>query len=209
MYDLLFFIFEIIGTVAFAASGALIGIKKKMDLLGILVLGCVTAVGGGIIRDLILGITPPKTFSHPIYVIISIITSIICFLPIVRKALKEKALLDSWLVRVMDSIGLGVFTVIGIQTAQSHLENNGIFLLIFVGVVTGVGGGVIRDVLAGEAPYIFVKHFYATASIIGAVVCSLLWNHIDATANVCLSAGLVILLRLLAAKFRWKLPRAD
>lgn len=209
MYDLLFFVFEIIGTVAFAASGALIGIKKKMDLLGICVLGCVTAVGGGVIRDLILGITPPKTFSNPIYVIIAIITSVACFLPIVRKALKEKALLDSWLVRVMDSIGLGIFTVMGIQTAQAHLENNGIFLLIFVGVITGVGGGVIRDVLAGEPPYIFVKHFYATASIIGAVLCSLLWNHIDVTANFILSAGLVVLLRLLAAKFRWKLPRAD
>lgn len=207
MYDLLLFIFEMTGTIAFAASGALIGIKKRMDLLGICVLGCVTAVGGGIIRDLILGLTPPKTFSNPIYVIIAVIASIVCFLPMVRKALSEKELLDSWLARVMDSIGLGVFTVMGIQTAQAHLENNGIFLLIFVGVITGVGGGVIRDVLAGEPPYIFVKHFYATASIIGAIVCSLLWDHIDVTANLCMSAGLIILLRLLAAKFRWKLPR--
>lgn len=208
MYELMFFIFELIGTVAFAASGAFIGMKKRMDILGICVLGCVTAVGGGVIRDLILGLTPPKTFENPVYVIVSVITCIVCFLPAVRKPIKEKNFQDSHFVRVMDSIGLGVFTVVGIQTAQLHSDNNSFFLLVFVGVVTGVGGGVIRDIMAGQRPYIFVKHFYASASIIGAVLCALLWNHVDVTFNSCVSAGLVVVLRLLAAKFRWKLPTA-
>lgn len=206
MYEMIVLFFEIIGTVAFAASGALTGQKKQMDLLGICVLGCVTAVGGGIIRDLLLGLTPPKTFEHPIYIIVAIITSLVCSLPIVTRNLKEKSLLDSQVMRIMDSIGLGVFTVIGIQTAQMYSDKHNLFLLILVGVITGVGGGVIRDVLAGERPYIFIKHFYATASLIGAILCGLLWNQIDVTVNITISALVIIVLRLLAAKFRWKLP---
>lgn len=206
MYEMIVLFFEMIGTVAFAASGALTGQKKQMDLLGICVLGCVTAVGGGIIRDLLLGLTPPKTFEHPIYIIVAIITSLVCSLPIVTRTLKEKSLLDSQVMRIMDSIGLGVFTVIGIQTAQMYSDKHNLFLLILVGVITGVGGGVIRDVLAGERPYIFIKHFYATASLIGAILCGLLWNQIDVTINITISALVIIVLRLLAAKFRWKLP---
>lgn len=206
MYDLMILFFEIIGTVAFAASGAFTGQKKQMDLLGICVLGCVTAVGGGIIRDLLLGLTPPKTFEHPIYIIIAIITSLVCCLPMVTKTLREKSILDSQIMRLMDSIGLGVFTVLGIQTAQEYSTGHNLFLLVLVGVLTGVGGGVVRDVLAGERPYIFIKHFYATASLIGAILCALLWDHIDIPVNIIISALVVIVLRQLAAKFRWKLP---
>lgn len=209
MYEMIFFIFELIGTVAFAASGALTALKNRMDMLGVCVLGCVTAVGGGVIRDVILGITPPKTFEHPVYVIVAIITSLICFLPAIHKRLQEQAVLETFLLRLMDSIGLGVFTVVGIQTAQNVSDDNGIFLLIFVGVITGVGGGLIRDIMAGEKPYIFYKHFYATASIIGAVFCSILWGRVDMTFNFICSIVLIIVLRLFAARFRWKLPAAE
>ena len=209
MYEMIFFIFELIGTVAFAASGALTALKNRMDMLGVCVLGCVTAVGGGVIRDVILGITPPKTFEHPVYVIVAIITSLICFLPAIRKRLQEQAVLETFLLRLMDSIGLGVFTVVGIQTAQAVSDDNGIFLLIFVGVITGVGGGLIRDIMAGEKPYIFYKHFYATASIIGALFCSILWDRVDMTLNFICSIVLIIVLRLFAARFRWKLPAAE
>lgn len=211
MYGMIFFFFEIIGTIAFAASGALTGMQKHMDLLGVCVLGCVTAVGGGVIRDVILGLTPPKTFENPVYIIIAIVTSLICFLPAIRKALEEKAVLNTLLMKWMDAIGLGIFTVLGIQTAQSISQGNSLSLLIFVGVITGVGGGVLRDVMAGERPYIFYKHFYATASIIGAIVCSVFWNYIhiiDIPLNMLLSALLIILLRLFAARFHWKLPSA-
>ncbi len=208
MYGMIFFLFEIIGTIAFAASGALTGIHKHMDLLGVCVLGCVTAVGGGVIRDVILGLTPPKTFENPVYIIVAILTSIVCFLPIIRAELNEKAVLNTLLMKWMDAIGLGIFTVLGIQTAQLLSEDNGISLLIFVGVITGVGGGVLRDVMAGERPYIFYKHFYASASIIGAIVCSITWNYIDIPVNMLLSSVLIILLRLFAARFHWKLPSA-
>lgn len=206
MYEMIFLFFEILGTIAFAISGALTALKQRMDMLGVCVLGCVTAIGGGIIRDVILGITPPKTFEHPIYVTIAIITSLICFLPAVQKALQERSLLETRLLILMDSIGLGVFTVVGIQTAQNLSNTNSIFLLVFVGVITGVGGGVLRDIMAGEKPQIFYRHFYATASIIGALACSILWNYIDITLNLCLSTAIIIILRLFAARFRWSLP---
>ena len=206
MYEMIFLFFEILGTIAFAISGALTALKQRMDMLGVCVLGCVTAIGGGIIRDVILGITPPKTFEHPIYVTIAIITSLICFLPAVQKALQERSLLETRLLILMDSIGLGVFTVVGIQTAQNLSDTNSIFLLVFVGVITGVGGGVLRDIMAGEKPQIFYKHFYATASIIGALACSILWNYIDITLNLCVSTAIIIILRLFAARFRWSLP---
>lgn len=206
MYETIFFIFELLGTISFAASGALMALKKRMDVLGVCILGCVTAIGGGIIRDVILGIAPPKTFEHPVYVIVAIITSLVCCLPVFLKALSRNSLLETSLLHLMDAIGLGIFTVVGIQTAQEISSSNSIFLLLFVGVVTGVGGGVIRDIMANEKPYIFYKHFYATASIIGAFVCILLWGHINITLNICISAALIVVLRILAAKFRWKLP---
>lgn len=197
---------EIIGTVAFAASGAMTAIKKNMDIFGVIILGLTTSIGGGAIRDIILGITPPTTFKHPLYAFVAIIVSIIVFLPFcVNRIKKSHKKFDVFLL-LMDSVGLGVFTVSGIQTAYSVNTDNSAFLLIFVGVITGVGGGVLRDIMAGDTPYIFVKHFYATASFIGAIICVLLWNK-NSTLAVTLGAAVIIILRLLAAKFRWKLPK--
>ena len=85
--DILIFAFEIIGTVAFSVSGAMTGLKKNMDIFGVMILGVVTAIGGGVTRDLILGITPPGTFGHPVYVIVATVTAIITFLPKIRRLL--------------------------------------------------------------------------------------------------------------------------
>lgn len=108
---------------------------------------------------------------------------------------------------IMDSIGLGVFTVVGINTAYSQDGEYNIFLLVFVGVVTGVGGGVIRDMMAGDRPYIFVKHFYASASIIGALACVAAWHYIGSITSMFVGTAVVIVLRLCAARFRWSLPK--
>jgi uncharacterized membrane protein YeiH len=208
MYEIVFLIFELIGTIAFAVSGAFTGVRKKMDLLGVCVLGSITAVGGGVIRDLVLGITPPKTFQNPVYLAVAIITSIICFLPAVQRFLNKRTYIASQLMLIMDSVGLGIFTVVGIQTAQMQSSEYSIFLLVFVGVITGTGGGVLRDVLAAEQPYIFIKHFYASASIIGAIVASIMWPYFEPALTICISTLLIVLLRLFAAKYRWKLPTA-
>ena len=209
MSETMFLIFELIGTVAFAASGAITGIGKKMDILGVATLGIVTAVGGGVIRDLILGITPPATFSNPIYAIIALIVSVIIFIPAVHRFLFKNKKVYDFIMLLMDSAGLGIFTVVGIQTAMHKMESPGIFLLIFVGMVTGIGGGVLRDVLSKSTPYIFIKHFYACASFFGAVACITLWHFLGEQIAVIGGAAVVLVLRLLAAHFRWSLPKAN
>lgn len=208
--DLIIYIFEMIGTVAFASSGALVGIRKNMDIFGVNVLGITTAVGGGCIRDIILGITPPKMFQNFSYVGASILISCILFtIFYLNQELLSSRFLETY-ERVMislDAIGLGVFTVMGIRTAiEASFENN-LFLLIFVGAVTGIGGGMLRDVMAGMTPFVFVKHVYAVASILGAVCYIILRLYIRDTISLFLGAAVVIIIRLLAAHFRWNLPR--
>lgn len=208
--DLIIYIFEMIGTVAFASSGALVGIRKNMDIFGVNVLGITTAVGGGCIRDIILGITPPKMFQNFSYVGASILISCILFtIFYLNQELLSSRFLETY-ERVMislDAIGLGVFTVMGIRTAiEASFENN-IFLLIFVGAVTSIGGGMLRDIMAGMSPFVFVKHVYAIASILGAVCYIILRLYIRDTISLFLGAAVVIIIRLLAAHFRWNLPR--
>lgn len=199
---------EIIGTVAFAISGAMTGLKKGMDVFGVAILGLTTAAGGGVIRDVILGNTPPVMFRDPIYAVIALCTAVVVFLPPVQRLLDRVHGLYDKLMLIMDSLGLGIFTVVGIQTAYTAMEQPGVFLLLFVGVITGVGGGLMRDMFAGDMPYIFVKHFYACASLIGAVVCILLWSVLGQMVAMLIGAATVVVLRLLAVKFRWSLPKA-
>ena len=201
-------ILEIIGTVAFAVSGAMTGLSKKMDIFGVVILGLTTAVGGGMIRDLVLGLTPPAMFTNPIYAAVAAVVSVIVFLPAVRRWLTAYGRVREILMLVMDSLGLGVFTVVGIQRAYTATDHRGLFLLVFVGVVTGVGGGLLRDVMAGQTPYIFVKHVYASASIIGAILCAALWAPLGATIAMILGVSVILAIRLLAAHYHWSLPKA-
>ena len=206
--DLFILIVELIGTMAFAASGALTGIKKNMDIFGVCILALTTAVGGGVIRDLILGSTPPATFRDPVYATVAIVTALVLFLPRVRRLLMwDQALFDLCLF-LMDTAGLAIFTVMGIRVAYAHVPQATLFLLAFVGVVTGVGGGVLRDIMAGDTPYIFVKHIYACASLVGALACGLAWHHLGEMGSMLLGGGLVVLIRCLSAHYRWNLPRA-
>ena len=195
-----FYLMELIGTIAFAMSGAFVAIEQKMDILGVIILGITTSIGGGIIRDLLLGIAPPLGLVNPIYSVIAIIVSIIVFIPKIRKHIN----LDSKFFVFIDAIGLGVFTVSGCIKA---LTFDNILFQLFLGVLTGVGGGVLRDVFATQKPMIFVRHFYALASLIGALVFMVLQNQSQVIAMI---AGVVIIavLRMLAATFKWHLPKA-
>ena len=210
MLDKYIFIIEIIGTIAFASSGAMVGIKKQMDLLGVCVLGMTTAVGGGMIRDLILGVTPPVMFQNPTYALIAIAFSVLvfCGLYFFQNKLTNRKVQGVYdkLMMIFDSLGLGLFTVVGVTTAINiGYETTG-FLQIFVGVLTGVGGGVLRDIMAGNTPYIFVKHVYASASIIGAIVCVLVERWFGELPAMLISAAVVFVIRILAAHFKWNLP---
>lgn len=202
-----FFLFEMLGTIAFAASGALLGIRKGMDIFGVCILGLTTACGGGMVRDVLLGNTPPNAFQNPTASAVAIGASLILFLPGVRHLLTANQRRYDLSMLLMDSAGLGIFTVMGIRVAWSCVERPSLYLLVFVGVITGVGGGVIRDVMAGDTPYIFVKHIYACASLAGALLCGLLWEMTGEMAAMLLGAGTVLLLRLLSAHYRWNLPR--
>lgn len=203
---------EILGTIAFAASGAVVAIEKKMDVFGIIVMGVITACGGGIIRDVLLNITPPTVFLKPIYVIVASVTSLIFFLAakLHGKSRSEKYthLYDNTLA-VMDALGLAIFTVIGVHTGiRAGYISNG-FLLVFYGTITGVGGGLMRDVFAGNEPYIFKKHIYACASILGAIACVYSYRYLGETASIFISLAVTLIIRFLAMHYKWNLPRVS
>ena len=193
---------------AFAASGAMTGMKKNMDIFGICILALTTAVGGGVIRDLILGNTPPATFRNPVYATVAIATALVLFLPGVRRLLMRDQPLYDMAMLLLDTAGLGIFTVMGIRIAHTVAAQHTLFLLVFVGVVTGVGGGVIRDIMAGDTPFIFVKHVYASASLAGALLCVALWPYAGEIPAMLAGMALVIVIRLLSAHYHWNLPHA-
>lgn len=199
---------EILGTVAFSISGAMVAVKKKMDILGVVVLGVVSAVGGGVIRDLLLGSIPPAAFQNPSYVAWATVTALVVF-GLVRFSWSEKD--RHWfdlLLNVVDSFGLGLFSVIGVQTAIGCGYGENGFLSIFVGVLTGVGGGIMRDTMAGEVPKIFRKRIYALASLAGAALYYYTADRVmNPTAALWTASVLVVAIRLLAAHFEWNLPR--
>ena len=194
---------ELIGAAAFAISGAMTGIRKNMDIFGACVLGLTVAVGGGVMRDIILGSFQPAMFHDPIYAITAIVTCFIVFIPRIRNFLEN----SSFLMLLADSIGLGIFTVSGAARAFMVAAQANVFLAVFVGVITGVGGGLLRDIIAGDPPYIFVKHIYATAAIAGALMFCALRFAIPRQAAMLVGAVLIVVIRLLASHYRWSLPK--
>ena len=203
-------LFDFIGTVAFAISGALVGIHKKMDIFGVNVLAVTTACGGGLMRDLIIGCTPPMMFRNPVFVLVAVVVAnvvfLLCYLH--RHMPKKLARFYDAMLFWFDSLGLAAFTVDGVMAGvrAGYVENT--FLICFLGFMTAVGGGALRDVMASQMPDIFRKHIYAVAAIAGAILMSVLL-HLMGSENVAMIAGflLVLVLRKLAAHFRWNLPR--
>lgn len=204
------FVLEIAGTVAFAVSGAFVAIKARFDIFGVLVIGCITAVGGGITRDMLIGATPPAIFSKIYIVGIACLASLIVFIVayIKRKKFDEIRERIEHINNIFDAIGLAAFTVMGTEIAFTNGLSENVFLSITIGVLTGVGGGVLRDILTETSPYIFKKHVYALASILGAVLYYLIriWVN-DTTLPSIVAMIFIIGIRLLATKYRWDLPK--
>lgn len=210
--EYMLFVLDTIGTVAFALSGAMTAIKKKMDILGVVILGMVTAVGGGMIRDIVLGILPPVAFREPVYALSAIGTSALIFVIIffhVRGYQEISGVHFQLILMTADTLGLAVFTVAGVRAAFDNHMGINYFLPVFLGTITGVGGGLLRDMMAGDGPYIFVKHVYASACILGAFVCAFLWNRIGEESAMLAGALCVIVMRFLAIRFKWNLPRIE
>ena len=194
------YILDLIGTAAFAASGAWVGVRKRMDLFGVLVLGVVTAVGGGTLRDLLLGDIPPFSLKNEFYIYIAITTATVVFINRRRFELFEKPLL------YFDAIGLGTFVVIGTTKALDF--QMGLLGAVLMGVMTGTAGGIMRDVLANQVPLILRREIYASACIAGgALLVILLEVGVAPPTATLLAAGTVIVVRLLAIHYDWSLPK--
>lgn len=205
----LVFIIEIIGTIAFAVSGAMVAAKKRMDIFGVIVLGVTTAVGGGMCRDILLGITPPAMFTNSVYVTTAVISALIVFFSFYGKervVAKYAKQIDTWL-NIFDAVGLGIFVVAGVDTALNHGFGELAFLSIFVGTITGIGGGMLRDVLAGQIPVVLHKRVYAVAAILGAGTYYYLGQVMPNQFAMLIGIAATITLRLLATHYEWNLPR--
>lgn len=208
--DNIIFGLEIIGIIAFAITGVITALEKKFDIFGALVLGTVTSVGGGIVRDMILGYLPPAAFRDSVYAITAVITSLTVFLLAYFLGARIKKHYDvySQVINIFDSIGLSVFVIGGVNAAIGCGFGENMFLSVFVGTLTGVGGGVMRDIMAGRVPKILRKRVYALAAIIGSILYYLLitYSICSSTLAIVIGAGSVLVIRILATVFHWNLP---
>ncbi|TXG39137.1 trimeric intracellular cation channel family protein [Seonamhaeicola maritimus] len=195
----MFYTIDILGTIAFAISGVLVAFNKKMDLFGVLIIAFVTAVGGGTLRDLLIGNTPVSWMMDMTYTYVIIASAI--FAIIFRS--KINYLRTSLF--LFDTIGIGLYTLVGIEKGlQAELHP---VICIALGTMTASFGGVLRDILCNEIPVIFRKEIYATACILGGAS-YFLFIKLPIDSNIVfLIAGLVvIIIRLLAVKFKIALP---
>ena len=199
--EVFIYVLDLFGTMAFAVTGAFKAIEKKFDIVGIIILATITGLAGGTIRDIIIGKVPPNSIADPAYIAITVATGIVIFLLFSR-------LKKHWnLFLKFDAIGLGVFTIIGATFAYNIFGLN--FLAIaFAGIVTAIGGGILRDVFVQDTPIIFVKELYASASFIGVVVFYFILVF-DGSLYLATILGIIITtgLRMVAMKYNWNLPR--
>ncbi len=211
MSENIIFILECIGTIAFAITGVIVAIEAGLDLFGVCFVGCITAVGGGIMRDIVLGNTPPLVFDNIIMILIALIISVVVFVILYIKTgiYNSKSKIEH-INNVFDAIGLGVFSVMGAETACSCGFQDNLLLVAVAGMLTGIGGGMLRDVLTKNIPFVLRKYVYAVASLAGIIAFYFLKKGID---NLAISsvAGVfvIVVIRLLASKYRWSLPKIN
>lgn len=210
-FELVLTIIEYIGTIAFAISGAIIAIENKMDILGVTILGTTTAVGGGIMRDVIIGKDVPTVFENPSYLIVAAITTILVFVVfmLLRKLDITKNKIYKVVLNITDSLGLGVFVIIGATAAMNAGVTNHL-LVLFCSVLTGVGGGVLRDIMAAKIPAIFRKHIYCIVAILGALFFYILLLNTPQSFFIAITIStilLVVVCRFLAFYFELNLPK--
>jgi uncharacterized membrane protein YeiH len=200
--SLLIQILDLFGTMAFAVTGAFRAIEHGSDIIGIIILATITGVAGGVLRDIVFGRIPPLAITNPLYIIITVTTAIVLFF--LYRMLKKH-----WnLFLKFDAIGLGVFTAIGATFAYNLVGLN-FLAMAFSGLLTAIGGGILRDVFVNEIPIVFVKELYASASFVGVVTFfGLLVANLDVSIAAISSIAAATGLRLLAIRYDWNLPRA-
>ncbi len=201
------FVLELIGAAAFAVSGAMVAIEKKADIFGVLFLAVTTALGGGVIRDVLIGRIPPVMFVSYWYLLISVVAALAVFIDAYLRSEKYKLHLDKLdaVNNVFDAIGLAVFTVSGMNAAMPVSDN--VILVLFVGMCTGVGGGMLRDVMTNTMPKVLRKRVYAVASLIGGGLYYVM-HVLDINQLLSVGCGMLVVfaLRLFATIYKWNLP---
>jgi uncharacterized membrane protein YeiH len=196
---MLYFVVDILGTVAFAISGVLVAMEKKLDLFGVFIIAFVTAVGGGTLRDLLIGNTPVGWMQTPVYLFVILATVIVAILFVNQLKHFRKSLF------LFDTIGIGLYTMVGIEKGISAELLP--VMCIALGTITASFGGVIRDILCNEIPVIFRKEVYATVCILGGAIYFILIQFpIDETFAYIAAIAAIIIMRLVAVKFRISLP---
>lgn len=205
--DIIWYIFDMIGTIAFAISGALVGVARRMDIFGMAVLALATAIGGGIVRDVLLGYFPPNSLRNIVYVTVVISVTIIVFI-IYNSRYRKHAMgprsRASYL--LADAVGLASFTVTGASAGFKLYPELPIFIVL-LGTITAVGGGIIRDMLAQRIPSVLKEDVYALPSVIGGIVYYLMVISNWVGAAVYGAFTVVLVIRLLAIKYNWSLPK--
>ena len=203
------FIAELVGIIAFAISGTLVAIEHRLDIFGALILGAVTSVGGGMTRDILIGHTPPLMFTDPVYAVLATAVSFIVFTLVYF--LGDRVSFNTprarQIINLFDAIGLGVFTTVGVDAILAGDMADNTFLAIFVGTITGVGGGLLRDIFVATIPAIFRKHVYAIAAIAGsATYYFMVTGGLPVAAAIPTATVAVVIIRLFAAHYRWNFP---
>lgn len=188
-------------------SGAMVAIEKKADIFGVLFLAVTTALGGGVIRDVLIGRIPPVMFVSYWYLLISVVAALAVFIDAYLRSEKYKLHLDKLdaVNNVFDAIGLAVFTVSGMNAAMPVSDN--VILVLFVGMCTGVGGGMLRDVMTNTMPKVLRKRVYAVASLIGGGLYYVM-HVLDINQLLSVGCGMLVIfaLRLFATIYKWNLP---
>lgn len=194
-----YLVIDILGTIAFAISGVLIAMDKKLDVFGVLIIAFVTAVGGGTLRDLLIGIRPVGWLNAPLHLLIIGITVLLAIVFVKQLKYVRKSLF------LFDTIGIGLYTMVGIEKGLA--ADLSPVMCIALGTITACFGGVIRDILCNEIPVIFRKEIYATVCILGGLVYFLLIQFpIDNTIPYSMAILTIIIMRVLAVRFKISLP---
>ncbi len=213
--ELFYTIIESIGVVAFSISGAMVAIRRKTDLFGVILLAIITTLGGGLTRDVIFSFTPPTFFNSKEFLLLSTIVSIIVFL-FARKFSNTYLQNETRIEHVndiFDALGLGIFAVMGVKVAFEQGYEDNALISITCGAITCICGGMLRDVLTNSTPFVLVKRIYAIAAIAGASTYYLLyvygWNiGIEDSLAMIVGLAVTFILRVLAMAFKWNMPKA-
>ena len=212
MLDTVLFVLQCVGVASFAVTGTIVAIQKKLDIVGALVFALLTSFGGGMIRDIVSGNNIPRLFLQKDYYIMAAICIVICltcfhlaFFPRIGAFISKHK--HNFLLELSDAIGLSLFCVLGVESTATMVGWDAApILLIFGGFITGVGGGMLRDICSAMIPSIFRKNVYLIPAVLGATLYTITINFLPQIACISIAVALIITIRLLAYFYKWNLP---